>query len=165
LAASQPASDAFSFQPAVEAAEALPRLHSLLVSRNGDLVVERYFQGKDRTDIANVKSVSKSVISALVGIAIEEGHIESVDQPIGDFFGDRLASAEGAAKRAITIENLLTMQSGLESTSNRNYGAWVLSSDWVGYALRQPLESAPGTRMVYSTGKTHQIGRASCRQT
>src|SRR5690606_10421134 len=58
---------------------------------------------------------------------------------------------------AITIENLLTMQSGLESTSNRNYGAWVLSSDWVAYALRQPLESAPGTRMAYSTGNTHLL--------
>jgi CubicO group peptidase (beta-lactamase class C family) len=155
---SESASDsaAFSFQPAVEAAEALPRLHSLLVSRDGERVLERYFNGKDRTDIANIKSVSKSVISALVGIAIEEGHIESVDQPIADFFGERLADAE-ESKRSITVEHLLSMQSGLETTSNRNYGAWVLSSDWVTYALRQPLERPPGTRMVYSTGNTHLL--------
>jgi CubicO group peptidase (beta-lactamase class C family) len=142
---------------AVETAEAMPRLHSLLVSRGGELLIERYFNGKDQADIANVKSVSKSLISALVGIAIDRGHIASLRQPIADYFGDELASQTDAPKRAITIEHLLTMQSGLETTSNRNYGAWVLSPDWVAYALRQPLENPPGTTMVYSTGNTHLL--------
>ena len=135
----------------------MSRLHSLLVSRDGKLILERYFNGKDASDIANVKSVSKSIVSALVGIAIEEGHIQGLNQPIADYFGERLASPADTPKRAITIEHLLTMQSGLETTSNRNYGAWVLSSDWVQYALSQPLERPPGTRMVYSTGNTHLL--------
>ena len=135
----------------------MPRLHSLLVSQDGELVLERYFNGKDASDIANVKSVSKSIVSALVGIAIEEGYIQSLRQPIADYFGERLAEPADAPKRAITIEHLLTMQSGLETTSNRNYGAWVVSPDWVEFALRQPLERPPGTRMVYSTGNTHLL--------
>ncbi len=142
---------------AVEMANSLPRLHSLLVSWHDDLILEEYFNGRGPSSIANVKSVSKSVISALVGIAISEAHIESVDQPIGDFFGDLLASETDAGKRHITIGDLLTMQSGLETTSNRNYGAWVQSSDWVGFALAQPLEHSPGILMEYSTGNTHLL--------
>lgn len=146
-----------NFAAAVRAGESMPRLYSLLVSRGGEMLVERYFNGRDQADIANVKSVSKSVISALVGIAIDEGHIRSLDQPIADYFGARLARDADAPKKAITIEHLLTMQSGLETTSNRNYGAWVLSPDWVEFALRQPLETRPGTRMTYSTGNTHLL--------
>ena len=49
------------------------------------------------------------------------------------------------------------MQSGLETTSNRNYGKWVLSDNWIEFALNQPLVAAPGTRMLYSTGSTHLL--------
>ena len=75
------------FEPALEVARTLPRLYSLLISVDDELVVEEYFNGKGPSSIANVKSVSKSIISALVGIAIGAGHLEGVDQPIGDFFG------------------------------------------------------------------------------
>ncbi len=133
-------------------ANSLPRLYSLLISRDGELLVEGYFNGKGPSSIANVKSVSKSVISSLVGIAIEEGYIHGVDQPIGDFFGEA-----NDRKAVITIGDLLTMQSGLETTSNRNYGAWVQSRDWVGFALAQPVEYPPGILMEYSTGNTHLL--------
>ncbi len=145
------------FDAAVEMASSLPRLHSLLVSWHDDLILEKYFNGRGPSSIANVKSVSKSVISALVGIAISDGYLQGVDQPIGDFFGDALAREADAGKRRITIGDLLTMQSGLETTSNRNYGAWVLSSDWVGFALAQPLQHSPGILMEYSTGNTHLL--------
>ncbi len=95
------------------------------------------------------------MISALIGIAIEQGHIEGVDQPIADFFAEQLGADAG--KNEITIEDLLTMQAGLETTSNRNYGAWVQSSNWVDFALHQPLELVPGTVMEYSTGNTHLL--------
>jgi len=143
------------FDTALARAADLPRLHSLLVSRGGELVVEEYFNGASPTRPANVKSVSKSVISALIGIAIDQGHLTGVDQPIADFFAEQLGSDPG--KVDIRIEDLLTMQSGLETTSNRNYGAWVLSSNWVQFALNQPLELTPGTVMEYSTGNTHLL--------
>ena len=148
---------AFKFGSAVERAGTLPRLHSLLVSWNGELVLERYYNGVRPNRLANLKSASKSVISALVGIAIERGDISGVDQPIAEYFAELLSNEDDAPKRNITIENLLTMQSGLETTSNRNYGAWVLSPNWVRFALRQPIERTPGTRMEYSTGNTHLL--------
>ena len=62
-------------EEAVKAAAELPRIHSLLVSRRGELVLERYFNGRRAATPANIKSASKSVISALVGLAIDRGHI------------------------------------------------------------------------------------------
>ncbi|MDP6415005.1 MAG: serine hydrolase [Gammaproteobacteria bacterium] len=65
----------------------------------------------------------------------------------------------------MTIENLLTMQSGLETTSNRNYGKWVLSDNWVEFTINQPLVAEPGTRMLYSTGSTHLLSAIITRAT
>src|SRR5687768_12631668 len=76
--APSPASSPGPLDEAVKAAAELPRIHSLLVSRRGELVLERYFNGRRATTPANIKSASKSVISALVGLAIDRGHIESV---------------------------------------------------------------------------------------
>ena len=141
---------------ALDAATDLPRMHSLVVGWRGRIVVERYFNGIKATRLANIKSASKSVISALVGIAIERGIIAGVKQPISAYFPE-LASLKDATRQSITIEDLLTMRSGLQTTSNRNYGAWVLSGNWVRHALSRPLISAPGTEMEYSTGNTHLL--------
>ena len=141
---------------AVKAASTMPRLHSLLVNWRGNLILERYFNGTQPTRAANIKSASKSVISALVGIAIDRGMIAGVKQPISEFFPEILAGAN-SEKKQITIENLLTMQSGLETTSNRNYGAWVQSPNWVRHALSRSLVSQPGTVMEYNTGNTHLL--------
>jgi CubicO group peptidase (beta-lactamase class C family) len=146
-----------TFSEALRTAEQMPRLHSLLVSHNGELVVEKYFNGRTARRTANVKSVSKSIMSALVGIAIEQGHVAGLDQPISDFDGDLLSTHSGTAKDDITIGNLLSMQAGLETTSFYNYGAWVLSDDWVRFALNQPLQATPGTKLQYSTGNTHLL--------
>ena len=144
------------FEDALAVAKELPRLHSLLVSRHGDLVLERYYNGARATRPANIKSASKSLISALVGIAIDRRLISDVDAPIATYFPE-LKKERDPAKQRITIEDLLTMRSGLESTSNRNYGAWVQSRNWVQHALAKPLVAEPGTGMEYSTGNTHLL--------
>ena len=146
-----------NFIDAHEAALRLPRLHSLLISHRGELVFEEYYNGADSQRPANMKSASKSVISALIGIAIDEGHIKSVEDPITKYFPEYIFNQTDPDKQLITIENLLTMQSGLETTSNRNYGKWVLSENWVEFVLNQPLVAKPGTRMLYSTGSTHLL--------
>lgn len=146
-----------NFIDAHEAALRLPRLHSLLISHRGELVFEEYYNGADSRGPANMKSASKSVISALIGIAIDEGHIKSVEDPITKYFPEYIFNQTDPDKQLITIENLLTMQSGLETTSNRNYGKWVLSENWVEFVLNQPLVAKPGTRMLYSTGSTHLL--------
>jgi CubicO group peptidase (beta-lactamase class C family) len=146
-----------ALQQAAAAAAELPRAHSLLVSRQGQLLLERYFNGTRATGLANIKSASKSVISALVGIAIDRGLIAGLKTPISTYFPDLLAATAEAPKRSITVEDLLTMRSGLETTSNRNYGAWVQSSNWVRYALTRHLLNPPGATMEYSTGNTHLL--------
>jgi CubicO group peptidase (beta-lactamase class C family) len=139
-----------------EAAARLPRLQSLLVSRHGNLVFEYYAKGAGPARLANVKSVSKSIISTLVGVAIDRRILESINQPIATFFPE-VTKDPDPRKARITVEDLLTMRSGLESTSFDNYGAWVRSRNWVTYVLNQPLVSEPGTTMEYSTGSTHLL--------
>jgi CubicO group peptidase (beta-lactamase class C family) len=145
-----------SFAEVASAAAEMPRLHSLIVSWRGQLLVERYFNGARASRPANIKSASKSIISALVGIAIDRKLLSGVRQPIGPFFPE-LSLPSDAPKRAITIEDLLTMRAGLESTSNRNYGAWVQSRNWVRFVLSRDLIERPGVEMEYSTGSTHLL--------
>ncbi len=142
---------------AVEAAESLPRLRSLLITSKGEPILERYFHGARASRAVNVKSVSKSVISALVGIAIERDLIPGVEAPIAPYFPHLLGPGSDPRKQAITVEDLLTMRSGLESTSGRNFGAWVASRSWVRAVLKPPLIRNPGTGMDYSTGNTHLL--------
>ncbi len=143
-----------AFEPAVARVVDLPRMRSLLVSVDGNLQVENYFHGASARRAANLKSASKSIISVLVGIALDQGYLESVDTTIDQFFPEYL---DDPAKQRITVEDLLTMRSGLETTSNRNYGRWVQSGNWVRHVLTRPMVAPPGSRMIYSTGSTHLL--------
>jgi CubicO group peptidase (beta-lactamase class C family) len=138
------------------AAASLPQLRSLLVSWRGQPVAEYYAGGVRPGTPANVKSASKSVIAALVGVAIERRLIPGVQTPIATYFPE-LRRDPDRRKAAITIEDLLTMRSGLQSTSGPNYGGWVRSRNWVRYVLAQPVVSEPGTDMEYSTGTSHLL--------
>ena len=137
-------------------AQALPRLRSLLISIDGRLVEERYFNGARPGQAENLKSASKSVLSALVGIAFDRGYLKNVRDSIATFFDEHLPP-DPAQKKNITLEDLLTMRSGLEGTSNVNYGRWVQSSHWVRHVLTRPLVDEPGGRMIYSTGNSHLL--------
>jgi CubicO group peptidase (beta-lactamase class C family) len=102
----------------------------------------------------------------LVGIAIQEGHIRGLDQPISDFFPAYFARDDvDPRKRRITVGHLLSMQSGLESTSFGQYDEWVSSRDWVRAVLDQPMVDEPGGRMLYSTGSTHLLSAILTRAT
>jgi CubicO group peptidase (beta-lactamase class C family) len=142
---------------AVAAAAALPRLHNLIIARHGRVEVERHFRGPGLDEPANVKSVSKSVLSALVGIAIADGHLAGVDQRVAPFFEAYLVGDDDPRKWQITVGHLLSMQSGLAGTSGERYGAWVGSPDWVRSAITRPMVSDPGGQRVYSTGNSHLL--------
>ena len=135
----------------------LPRLRSLLVSVDSQLVEEHYYHGASRRRLANIKSASKSIISLLVGIAIDRGYIRDVEQPIAEYFPNDLDGNLVPDKATITVEDLLTMRSGLETTSNRNYGRFVQSANWVRHVLSRPMVDRPGGRRIYSTGNTHLL--------
>ena len=120
------------------------------------MILEHYARGWSRTRLVNIKSASKSIISTQIGIAIDRGLIKSVDEPIVRHFPELRRDGD-PRKAAITIEDLLTMRSGLQSTSGEHYGAWVSSRNWVRYALGRPMVSEPGTTMEYSTGTSHVL--------
>ena len=145
----------------------LPRLRSLLVEHRGRLALERYYHGATADRAANLKSASKSVISALVGIAIAEGHLAGTAQSIGALLPEATRGLD-SAKRAITLGDLLSMRAGLGSTSFDQYGRWVSSRNWVRAALERPLVAPPGREggpMIYSTGNTHLLSAALTRAT
>ena len=145
-----------AFDDAANAGNRMPRLYSLLASLHGEPILERYFHGARAGGYANVKSASKSVISALVGIAIDRKLLPGVDAPIAPYFPELAAAGADPHKRAITVEDLLTMRSGLVET-NRGYGAWVRSPNWVHYLLARPMRGPPGEAMNYNTGNTHLL--------
>lgn len=130
-------------------------VYSLILVRNGYLIVEQYFREGYRTKPHNMKSASKSVLSALIGIARDEGLLR-LDLPISDILPG-VKDMNDPRKADITVEHLLTMTTGLKPTSYQAYNSWVLNGDWVKAALDQPLVADPGTHFQYSTGNTHLL--------
>lgn len=122
------------------------RMRSLLMMHKGELVAEGYFNGAGPETAANLKSVTKSLVAALVGVAIRKGWIESVDDPIKSYLPERFAT--DSEKTAITIRQLLTMSSGLQPI---NYGAIQQSDDWVKTLLAQPFKDEAKDSFFYDT--------------
>jgi CubicO group peptidase (beta-lactamase class C family) len=141
----------------VETADAFETLRTLIVAKDGEVLIEEGFDGGNPATPTNIKSASKSVVSALVGIAIDRGLLEGLDQPIAPLLADQLPDDPDPRLEEITIGHLLSMQAGLERTSGQNYGAWIASSNWVRDALSRPFVDEPGGRMLYSTGSTHLL--------
>ena len=144
-------------------ADDLPRLQALLVARDGETLVARRFRGPGLDEPTNIKSASKSVLSALVGAAIARGVLEGVDQPVAPLLGSRVPADADPRVREITVGHLLAMRAGLEPTSGRNYGRWAVARDPVAYALARPFVDEPGGRMLYSTGSSHLLSAALTR--
>ena len=147
-------------------ADDLPKLRSLLVFQGDSLRRERYFSSARAEQPANIKSASKTVISALVGIAIERGHLRDVRQPLSELL-PRETRGLDTSRTAMTVEDLLTMRAGLRSTSFDRYGEFVSSRNWVSHALTRPVEAPRGEQgpMIYSTGSTHILSAVLTRAT
>lgn len=147
-----------AFSDLAENAAELDRLHSLIIAVDGETVFARAFGGPGLDEPANIKSLSKTILSAVVGMAIEREVIDGVDQPVADI----LAVPPGSSGRVgeVTIGHLLSMQAGLQRTSGQYYGPWVSSNNWVDYALSRPFVAEPGGEMLYSTGSYHLLSAA-----
>ncbi len=162
---SEVASDPDRLTAAYERAAELPALSGLIVAQGGDVIGEEYFGGGAPNRQVNIKSASKSILSALVGIALEEGYLESLDQTLPELLPDDFPAEVSPEHRKITLRHLLTMTSGLQTTSFRNYGNWVASRDWVRSAIDRPMVDRPGGRMIYSTGNSHLVSAILTRST
>lgn len=136
------------------------RMRSLLVVKDGRLVVEEYFGTSGPDDLHDVRSVTKSVVSALTGVALARGDIGSLDDPISDYLGSLLPDLE-PDKGAITIRHLLTMTSGFEwdeSGGAGSYNEWIRSGDHLGFLLRKPFTAPPGAEFTYNSAAVHLLG-------
>ncbi|MCX7304348.1 MAG: serine hydrolase [Hyphomicrobiales bacterium] len=154
---------------ALDSANQLGPLRCVVVSEDGREIAARGFHGGSPDQATNIKSASKSVISALVGIAIDKGVLAGVGQKIAPLLARDMPDDADPRLAEVTIGNLLSMQAGLGRTSGPNYGRWVSSRNWVQAALAEPFDGQPGGEMLYSTGSTHLLSailtRASGRST
>jgi CubicO group peptidase (beta-lactamase class C family) len=132
-------------------------IHSVTVIRNGYKVVDATIYPFQKGSKHNILSCTKSIVSALIGIAIEQGYIESVEQPVLSFFSTRTTANLDADKEAMTLEHLLMMAPGLECRDSYLYN-WqgademMQTDDWVQYMLDLPMAEPPGTRFEYCNG-------------
>ena len=141
----------------IERVRGLSGARSLLVVRNARIVAEASFAGSNLNRRPHdIKSASKSLLSALVGIALEEGRIDGLDSTVAELL-PRYAEDLPPEKRRITLAHVLSMSPGLASTSGEHYGAWVSTGDWTRAALARPMTAAPGAEFTYSTGSSHLV--------
>jgi CubicO group peptidase (beta-lactamase class C family) len=133
-------------------------VHSVLVIRNGTIIAERYYGSYDQDTPHQVYSVTKSFISALVGIAIEQGFIGGVDDPVLGFFPEREFANVDDRKEAMTLEDLLTMTAGLDWAEGMPiYQEMARSTDWLGFMLDRPMVAEPGREFNYCSGCSYLL--------
>ncbi len=146
-------------------------VHAVLVAHGGKLVFERYFKGSDEINgrrvesvafdadrLHNIKSVSKSVASLALGIAIDRGLIRSVDEPILSFFPE-LSDLRSPEKDRLRLAHALTMSLGLEwveavpaNEGNNDEERMHMAPDPCRYVLGLPVTAPPGQEFFYNTG-------------
>ncbi|MBI5951180.1 MAG: serine hydrolase [Chloroflexi bacterium] len=140
-------------------------IHSVLVVRNGYIVSETYFDPYSETVPHHTFSITKSVVSILVGIALDQGKIDRVDRPVLSFFPDRTFQNLDERKKSMTLENLLTMSSGLEWDDNLDFSNMMATQDWVQYVLDKPMVEQPGSQFNYCSGCAHVVSAILEKQT
>ena len=152
-----------------------PNIHSILVSHNGKLVYEKYWSGSDQKygkdvgiiahdidHLHSVRSVTKSVTSACIGIAIQQGKIKNINQNIFEFFPEH-SSQDTGLKSQITIKDLLTMTAGFQwneadhTLPDNSETLMGNSSDPVAYMLSLPMANTPGNVFLYNGGATQLL--------
>ena len=137
-------------------------MDSMLVTRHGRLVLEATYAPFRDGLRHRFYSATKAVVSTLVGMALADGRLDSTDHKVVDFFADRTIASLDDAKKAITVQHLLDMTSGLSWQEGVNGGfesyiGMVRSPDWQQFVLDQPMATPPGSRFYYSSGNSHLL--------
>ena len=132
------------------------KINSCIIYQRGSVLYQYYRNNKMKEKLHKVNSVTKSVLSILIGIAIDQGKLAGVEQKISDFFPNIEES-----KRDITIEHLLTMTPGYDWPE---FSSWqgrpmpmINSRDWVKFILERKMDEKPGQNMYYNSGASHLL--------
>jgi CubicO group peptidase (beta-lactamase class C family) len=133
-------------------------IHSLTIVRHGSTVADAYFYPYDGSTVHDMASVTKSVMTTLIGIAADQGVLD-VDDPMVSFFPDRSIASLDGRKERITVAHLASMSSGLEctETNEQTQQEMMATSDWVQFALDLPVAWEPGTQFVYCNPAIHLL--------
>src|ERR1043166_5998555 len=141
-----------------------PSIHSLLVVRQGFRAVEEYFNGSTAESVHTLQSVTKSVTSLLLGIAVEQGAVTSIDSPVIGFFPEYpdLLNLDDR-KRSMTLRDILTMRTGLDWSEDPYEGSPLQAlnatrTGWIRFVLDWPMREASGTRFEYNSGGVIVLG-------
>lgn len=139
-------------------------VHSVLIIKDGKLVFEEYFYEYTRDTLQELRSATKSFVSALTGIVVDKGKIKSIHEKVLSYFPEYTFENDSALKNRITIENLLANQSGLDcDISNEKASGDETemhnSNDWVKYSLDLPMVDVPGGKGMYCSGNSIILGR------
>ena len=134
-------------------------IHSLLIVRNGFVVLDAYFYPYDGSTFHNLASVTKSIMPALAAMAAEQGKLD-LDAPMLSFFPGRTIANRDALKERITVRHLASMSSGLDCASEPDdptFHEMMASPDWVQFALNRRVAWEPGTHFVYCSPAMHLL--------
>ena len=136
---------------------------SLLVVRHGRIITEAYYAPYTADIPHDIHSSTKAVIGTLTGMITKDGLLDRLDHPVLDFFADRNIANVDDRKKAITVQNLLDMTSGLdwdegfEGGKEQSVGDLERSADWSQFILDRPMAHAPGELFYYNSGNPHLL--------
>jgi CubicO group peptidase (beta-lactamase class C family) len=147
--------------------DSLPNTHSVLISKKGKIVYENYFDGYNARIPHDMRSASKSISSAIVGIALDKSLFKSVEQSIFDFLQNDYQMLKDSLKSEIDIQSLLTMSSGLdaddytrERKSSASENTYQPTLDWTETILKAKMINEPNTKANYGSANPHLLGVA-----
>jgi len=150
------------------ARDSMPPIRGIVIARHGRIAFERYYDGCTRETFHPVNSVTKSVTSALIGIALRKGLLTSVDQPLLDFFSELAAVRDDPRKQTLTLRHLLTHTSGFDAAGPGTPMPTRIpldSPNLIEWAFARPLATAPGEAFLYDEMSCHLLSIALTRLT
>jgi len=138
--------------------EKLPYLKSLIIIINGNTIVEKYMNGGSSEQNIDLRSASKSVLSAVLGIALHKKYLESIDQKVMGFFPEYITDDLDPRVFDLTIRHLITMKAGFKVKENaKAYQQLYQSSDWIEHILHLPFKTNPGEKFNYHSFNSHLL--------
>lgn len=135
-----------------------PSLNTVLIIRHGHIVFERYANGYDQHHYQLLHSMTKSVISTLVGVALQQGYLHDLDQKWEEFLPEYFTAQTDPRKKLMTLRHFLTMTSGLNPDVLAYPGRLGdQSTDWVRFAIEKPILAHPDQLFMYCSLGSHLL--------